>query len=321
MARQRKKKGDPVHGWLNLFKPVDMTSTQAVAICKRMLNAQKVGHGGTLDPLADGILPLAFGEATKTVAFTMEADKEYVFTVEWGKATASYDAEGVVIATSDVRPDRTAIEATLSRFKGEIEQVPPKFSAIKVDGERAYDLARDGEEFELEARAVTVHEAELVDMPDADHAVFRVCSGKGFYVRAMARDIAHALGTEGYITQLRRTRVGDFTEADAVTLDELTALSEAGDVPGLMDQLDPLEAPLGFLPFVEIDREGARHLGQGRTIVLLPHVVEHFRAHRAAGAIGELDLSRLAVAVHGGAAIAMGEVRAGRFQPVRVFQV
>lgn len=200
MSRQRKRKGEPITGWINLFKPVDMTSTQAVAIIKRLYNADKVGHGGTLDPLADGILPIALGQATKTVQWAMDAHKEYVFTIRWGISTASQDAEAEVIATSDVRPDRAAIEAALKRYIGTIQQVPPKYSAIKVAGERAYDLAREGEAFELEAREVDVHAASVIGMPDADHTVIHVVSGKGFYVRALARDLANDLGARS-ITQ------------------------------------------------------------------------------------------------------------------------
>ncbi|WP_273186445.1 tRNA pseudouridine(55) synthase TruB, partial [Hyphomonas adhaerens] len=197
MARQRKRKGDPVTGWLNLFKPVDMTSTQAVAILKRRYNAAKVGHGGTLDPLADGILPIAFGEATKTVQWAMDAEKEYVFTIRWGISTASQDAEGEATATSDARPTRDEVEDVLRNYVGTIEQVPPKYSAIKVDGQRAYDLAREGEDFELKPREVDVFEAAVIGMPDPDHTVIHVTSGKGFYVRAMARDLAFDLGCEG----------------------------------------------------------------------------------------------------------------------------
>lgn len=313
MARQRKRKGDPVHGWLCLDKPLEMTSTQAVGALKRLFNAAKVGHGGTLDPLATGILPIAFGNATKTVAWAMDADKDYVFTVQWGIATASYDAEGVEIARSDVRPDREAILHALSGFLGEIEQVPPKFSAIKVNGKRAYDLARDGEDFELESRAVTVHEAELVEIISEDAATFRVRSGKGFYVRAMARDLAHALGTQGHITMLRRARVGVFDEENAVTLAELEALAD--DKAALADFLAPIETALESLPLVDISSDDAAQILNGQQVMLLPHVVEHWRANRAT----HPDDDRLAVAMDGPNAVAIGEVRAGRFQPVKVF--
>ncbi|MEM9669623.1 MAG: tRNA pseudouridine(55) synthase TruB [Pseudomonadota bacterium] len=315
MARTRKRKGNPVHGWLCFDKPLEMTSTQAVARLKRFYNAQKVGHGGTLDPLATGILPIAFGNATKTVAWAMDADKDYAFTVSWGVSTASYDAEGVEIARSDVRPTKDAIEAALPDFIGEIEQVPPKFSAIKVDGQRAYDLARDGEDFELEARPVIVHGAELASVEEGISATFHVRSGKGFYVRAMARDIAYALGTEGHITKLRRTRVGIFDEENAITLAELEALAEVGDKDGLMSMLAPIETALGDIPLVDINTHDASQIINGQPVVLLPHVVDHWKDNRSSNP----EDDRLAVAMDGERAVALGEVRAGRFQPVRVF--
>lgn len=315
MARQRKRKGDPIHGWLCLDKPLEMTSTQAVGALKRIYNAAKVGHGGTLDPLASGILPIAFGNATKTVAWAMDADKDYVFTVTWGVATASYDAEGVEIARSDVRPTQEAILDALPAFVGEIEQVPPKFSAIKVDGKRAYDLARDGEDFELEGRAVTVHSAELVEMISEHAATFRVRSGKGFYVRAMARDLAHALGTEGHITMLRRVRVGVFDESNAVTLEEIAALGDSK--PALMEFLAPIETALDQIPLVDISAEDAAQILNGQPVLLLPHIVEHWRDNRSPNP----EDDRMAVAMNEDRAVAMGEVRAGRFQPVKVFPV
>ncbi|MCA8902451.1 MAG: tRNA pseudouridine(55) synthase TruB [Hyphomonas sp.] len=309
MARQRKRKGDPVSGWLNLFKPVDMTSTQAVAILKRRFNAAKVGHGGTLDPLADGILPIAFGEATKTVQWAMDAEKEYVFTIRWGISTESQDTEGAITATSDARPTREAVAEALKAFVGTIEQVPPKFSAIKVDGQRAYDLAREGEEFELKAREVDVFEAELIGMPDADRSVIHVTSGKGFYVRALARDLAFDLGCEGHISQLRRTRVGAFAAAGAVPL---SAIEETEDKAALMALLSPVHALLEDIPQIDISRDDAAQVRQGRDILLLPHLVERWRAERHEG-------DRAALVLCEGEAVALGEVRAGRFEPGRVF--
>jgi tRNA pseudouridine55 synthase len=311
LSRQRKRKGEPVTGWLNLFKPVDMTSTQAVAIVKRLFNAEKVGHGGTLDPLADGILPIALGEATKTVQWAMDAEKEYVFTIRWGISTASQDAEGEVVATSGLRPQRAAIEAALMKYVGTIRQVPPKYSAIKVAGERAYDLAREGEAFELEAREVTVHAAKVIGMPDTDHTVIHVVSGKGFYVRALARDLALDLGAEGFISQLRRTRVGAFDAPRAVSIADLEALKE--DRAALMAKLRPLQAVLTEMPHLQVSPHDAGNLRQGRSIVLLPHVIESWRETRA----DEED--RIALAVAGEDAVALGEVRAGHFEPVRVF--
>ncbi len=313
MARQRKRKGDPISGWLNLFKPVDMTSTQAVGALKRLYNAQKVGHGGTLDPLADGILPIAFGEATKTVPWMMESEKEYVFTIRWGISTASQDAEGEVIAETDARPTREAVEALLGDYVGVIEQVPPKFSAIKVDGKRAYDLAREGEDFELKAREVTVYDAQVLSMPDADHTVIHVTSGKGFYVRAMARDLAFDLGCEGHISQLRRNRVGVFKAAQAVSLEGLQGIEEKDE---LLAALQPLQRVLTDMPELVIGREDVRELKQGRTIVLLPHLVEQWRTET-----NDDDDDRMAVVTCDGVAIALGDVRAGRFEPTRVFQV
>jgi len=314
MGRQRKRKGDPVHGWLAVDKPVDVTSTQVVGILKRLYNAQKAGHGGTLDPLADGILPIAFGEATKTARWAMDCDKEYVFTIEWGSSTASQDKEGDVIATSDIRPTREQIEAALPDFVGDIQQVPPKYSAIKVQGERAYDLARDGEAFEIPSRQVTVYEAELVEMADTDHATLRVVSGKGFYVRAMARDLATALGAEGHVSALRRTRVGALDEPASIKLSDLEALSE--DKDALAATLKPLETILDDVPKIEIDRGDADALKLGREVVLLPHIVEQWRAE------ADLDSDdRLALAMTDKQAVALGEVRAGRFQPRKVFQL
>jgi tRNA pseudouridine55 synthase len=316
MARQRQRKGDPVHGWLNLFKPLDMTSTQAVGVVKRVFNAQKVGHGGTLDPLADGVLPIALGEATKTVAYAMDAAKTYEFTVNWGVSTTSQDGEGEIVATSGVRPPADAITAVLGRFIGEITQVPPKFSAIKVDGERAYDLAREGEEFALEGRAVRVDDFRLDSVVDADHARFTVDCGKGFYIRALVRDLAQALGAEGHVSQLRRTRVGAMRAGDAISLEKLESVAHKDDLSAL---LLPVETTLDDIPVLAIGGEDAFRLRQGREIVLLPHLVEAWRNQRADLAPEGDDALRTALATYGGQAVALGEVRAGRFQPVRVF--
>lgn len=314
MGKQRKRKGDPVHGWLAVDKPVEVTSTKVVGILKRLFNAQKAGHGGTLDPLADGILPIAFGEATKTAQWAMDCDKEYVFTVEWGSSTATQDKEGEIIATSDVRPSRDALEAALPDFIGDIQQVPPKYSAIKIDGERAYDLARDGEAFEIPSREVTVYEAEIMGEPTETHATFRVVSGKGFYVRAMARDIARAVGAEGHVSALRRTRVGPMDESNSITLADLEAMAE--DQERLQAKLKPLETVLEDIPQISIDTGDAAALKHGREIILLPHIIEQWRDEKS----DDPD-DRLALAKCDGVAIALGEVRAGRFQPSKVFQL
>lgn len=314
MGRQRKRKGNPVHGWLAVDKPVDITSTKVVSILKRLYNAQKAGHGGTLDPLADGILPIAFGEATKTAQWAMDCDKEYVFTIEWGSSTDSQDKEGAVIATSDLRPSARDVKAVLPDFVGDIQQVPPKYSAIKIDGERAYDLAREGESFEIPSREVTVYETELVATPDADHATIRVVSGKGFYVRAMARDIALALGAEGHVSQLRRTRVGPLDETRALKLAHLEQMADSED--RLLEALAPLQTVLDDIPQVELDAGDAADIKQGRDVLLMPHVVEQWQVDRNT----ETD-DRLTLATSDGHAVALGDVRAGRFSPSKVFQL
>ncbi len=220
----RRKKGDDVHGWVVLDKPLDMTSTQAVSVVRRLFNARKAGHAGTLDPLASGVLPIALGEATKTVPFAQEAGKTYRFTLRWGQSTTTQDAEGEVIAQSDVRPSPEAVRAALDAFVGDIEQIPPQFSAIKVDGERAYDLARAGETVELKARPVRIDGLALLDAPSSDLCVIEMRCGKGAYVRALARDLASALGAEGHVAALRRMQVGPFIAGEAVTLDALKDL-------------------------------------------------------------------------------------------------
>ncbi|MEL6830221.1 MAG: tRNA pseudouridine(55) synthase TruB [Pseudomonadota bacterium] len=310
----RKRKGRPVHGWLAIDKEIDVTSTQIVGQVKRLFGAQKAGHGGTLDPLADGILPIALGEATKTAQWAMDCDKEYVFTICWGSSTDSQDREGTVIAQSDYRPARAEIEAAIPGFLGRIQQVPPKYSAIKVDGARAYDLARDGESFELPSREVDLFEAELIDVPDRDHATFRLVTGKGFYVRAFARDLAHTLGAEGHVSALRRSRVGRFDESNSVTIVQLEALSE--DFSALDAKLHPVQSVLETVPQLNIARDEAAAIKQGREIILLPHLVDAWRESKS----DDPD-DRDALVLFDGIAIALGEVRAGRFRPKRVFQI
>ena len=314
----RRKKGEDVSGWVVLDKPDDMTSTHAVSAIRRVYNAQKAGHAGTLDPLASGILPIALGEATKTVAWLMEARKTYLFTIKWGVSTDTQDREGKEIATSAVRPTPEAIRAALPAFIGDIQQVPPQFSAVKVDGERAYDLARSGETVELEPRQVSVYEAELVETEGDDLATFRFRSGKGFYIRALVRDLAAKLGAEGHVWRLRRTAVGPFTEADSVTLDALVDLGHKG---AASERLKPVETALDDIPALAINGEDAFKLRQGRPIVLLPHVVETLKPQFRDRLIGGVDASRAALALFEGKAVALGDVRAGRFEPSRVFNI
>jgi len=306
----RRKKGDAVSGWICLDKPLDLTSTSAVGRVRRAFNAQKAGHAGTLDPLATGILPIALGEATKTVPFLMDADKTYRFTIAWGTATASFDREGAVTATSDVRPTLDQVAAVLPRFVGEIEQVPPAFSAIKVDGERAYDLAREGVEVVLEPRTVVIHAARVVGAPDADHVEIEIDCGKGTYVRALARDLAEALGACAHVSALRRSRVGRFTEDRAITLESLEELCNRG---AALEALLPVETALDDIPALALTAEDAFRLTQGRSVVLLPRQVETLKARLAA--------SRTVSATHGGRLVALCEMRAGRLNPTRVFNL
>jgi tRNA pseudouridine55 synthase len=313
----RRKKGEDVSGWIVLDKPDDMTSTHAVSAVRRIFNAQKAGHSGTLDPLASGILPIALGEATKTVPWLMEARKTYLFTIKWGVSTDTQDREGRAVATSEIRPTPEQIRGALPAFIGEIEQIPPQFSAVKVDGERAYDLARSGETVELEPRQVTVYEAELIGTED-DLATFRVRSGKGFYIRALVRDLAAVLGAEGHVWRLRRTAVGPFDEGDSVALDALVDLGHKG---AASERLKPVETALDDIPALAINGEDAFKLRQGRPIVLLPHVMEALKPKFRDRTIAGQDASRAAVALFQGKAVALGDVRAGQFKPTRVFHL
>ena len=278
---RRRKKGRPVSGWLILDKQYDFGSTEAVSKSKWLFQAQKAGHAGTLDPLATGVLPIAFGEATKTAPYITDAEKRYRFTAKWGASTKTDDAEGDVIATSPNRPEREEIEAILNRFTGDIEQVPPQFSAIKVDGERAYDIARDGEEVKLKPRTISIHELSVVDTPSADETVFEAVTGKGAYVRALVRDMAHALGTEGHVCELRRLAVGPFRAEDAVTIDEIEAVSLLEDRDAL---LTPIAVALSGLPQAAIDGPQAEKLRRGQAAVISPPVAKGVRGETA-GAI------------------------------------
>lgn len=307
----RRRKGDAVSGWICLDKPYDLTSTHAVGRVRRIFNAQKAGHAGTLDPLATGILPIALGEATKTVAFMVDADKVYRFTIAWGRTTATYDREGETIAESDVRPTVAQVEAALPAFVGEISQVPPAFSAIKVDGERSYDLARAGEAVELAPRIVTVHSARVAEVPDADHVTLEIECGKGTYVRAICRDLADALGACGHVSDLRRTRVGPFSDKTAVTLE---MLEDLGHKARQSELLLPVETALDDIPELAVTDEDAFRLKQGRSIVLVPRQVETVKARLKPG-------SRTVSAMLGGKVVALCEMRAGRLEPSRVFHL
>ena len=300
----RRKKGNPVHGWLVLDKPEGMTSTQAVGAVKRLFEAQKAGHAGTLDPLATGILPIALGEATKTVPFAVDGGKAYRFTVRFGAETETDDSEGSIVETSERRPALPEIEALLPQFMGEISQVPPRFSAIKVNGNRAYDLAREGEVVELEPRIILVEDLRLVEMPDADTAVFEAECGKGTYVRALARDMGRALGCLGHVITLRRTLVEPFLEEDAVSLAQLHDAADEGE-EALKALLMPVEAALEDIPNLAVGPNDAASLARGQAVLV--------RGRDAP------VLTGAAWAHFKGRILALGELEKGAFRPTRVF--
>jgi tRNA pseudouridine55 synthase len=300
----RRKKGRAISGWLVLDKPASMTSTQAVGIARRLFDAQKAGHAGTLDPLATGVLPIAFGEATKTVPYAVDGEKRYRFTVRWGIETDTDDAEGRDTATSDIRPEPSAIEALLPHFIGEIMQQPPAFSAIKVDGARAYDLARAGAAVELQARPVHGSSLTLAAVPDANSAGFEATCGKGTYVRALARDMGRALRCFGHVIALRRTRVGGFDEQDAVSLEQLEAAAQAGP-EAAESLLQPIEAALSALMSFDLARKDAARLLQGQPVII-----------RGRDAPAEVDAC---YAMCGGQLVALSRIQKGQLLPLRVF--
>jgi tRNA pseudouridine55 synthase len=297
MTEPKRQKRD-ISGWLILDKPLGMTSTQAVGKVRWLFSARKGGHAGTLDPLATGILPIALGEATKTVPYVQDGTKTYRFAVTWGVATETADAEGAVTTRSDARPDEAAIRAALPRFTGVILQTPPAYSAIKIGGERAYDLARAGEEVILEPREVEIDTLELAaHTPDV--STFEMTCGKGTYVRALAVDLAAVLGTVGHVSLLRRTAVGPFDQSTAVTIDAL----ESDDRDRL---LKPLAAALGDLPEIRLDPTQVINIRNGNAVLLT-------------GAGSPIALAE-AWASHAGQAVAIGEVVQGKFQPHRVLR-
>ena len=297
---QRRSTRVEVNGWINLDKPVGVTSTQAVAQLKFLFNAKKVGHAGTLDPLASGVLPIAFGEATKTVPVVQDGTKAYRFAVRWGEETDTDDAEGQIIARSESRPSPAEIQAMLPRFVGVISQVPPLYSAIKIAGERAYDLAREGQEFEIAAREITVHGLDLVSY-ERDEAVFEATCGKGAYVRAIARDLGRALGCRGHVVLLRRTRVGPFFADQGFPLDLLRE-SEEARARAMMS----VEAGLSELTRVPVDRSGASTLRRGQKLLL-----------RGSAAPGEGPAYTVCL----GTPVAVGNVEEGYFVSTRVFNL
>jgi len=267
LARQRKPRGRALDGWLIVDKPAGLTSTDVVNRVRRWFDAQKAGHGGTLDPLATGLLPIAFGAATKTVPYVMDGTKLYRFTLRWGEARDTDDADGAVTATTDVRPTDAQIEAALPALRGDIMQIPPVYSAIKVAGERAYDMAREGRAPVLEPRPARVDRFDLVEHLDPDHSVFEVQSGKGVYMRSLARDLAAACGSLGHIAALRRLRVGPFTESQAIPLDKL---ARAEDTPPTSpDFLLEVATALADIPALALTDAEASDLSHGQAISLV----------------------------------------------------
>jgi tRNA pseudouridine55 synthase len=304
----RRDKRD-VHGWVVLDKPIGMTSTHAVAVVKRLFSAKRAGHAGTLDPLASGGLPIAIGEATKTVPFVMDGRKRYRFTVTWGEERDTDDTEGRVTRTSELRPTAEAINALLPQFTGLIEQIPPQYSAIKVQGERAYDLARDGEAVELKPRPIEIHQLILVEQTDSSHSVFEAECGKGTYVRALARDIGRILGCFGHISALRRTLVGPFVENDMIPLEQLEALCDraASGEASLADALLPVETALDDIPALAVTRADAARLHRGQAVLL--------RGRDAPNCSGTVYVT---VA---GRLLALAEIDNGELIPKRVFNL
>jgi tRNA pseudouridine55 synthase len=302
----RKRKGREVCGWLCIDKPAGETSTRVVAAVKRLYGAAKVGHAGTLDPLATGALPVALGDATKTVPFVQDGRKVYRFTVRWGVETDTDDAEGEPVAIAGARPDAAAIAAVLPKFTGEIMQRPPAFSAIKVEGARAYDLAREGEAVTLDERPVAIHRLDLVETPDRDHAVFEAECGKGTYVRSLARDIGRMLGCRGHVVALRRLVVGPFDEATFVTLAGLEARKEAGGEDALDAMLKPVGFVLADLPELVLSTSDAARLRRGQSVII--------RGRDAPAS------APAAHATQAGESIAIGEIAQGAFHPRRVFR-
>jgi tRNA pseudouridine55 synthase len=309
--RQQQKKRDKrdVHGWVILDKPIGMTSTHAVAVVKRLFSAKRAGHAGTLDPLASGGLPIALGEATKTVPFVMDGRKRYRFTVRWGEERDTDDSEGRPVSSSDARPSAEAIRALLPRFTGVIEQVPPQYSAIKIQGERAYDLAREGETVELKPRPVEIHELILLDQDDTEQSVFEAECGKGTYVRSLARDMGRLLGCFGHVSALRRTACGPFDERDMIPLEELeTVCHRAASGEGnLADALLPVETALDDIPALAVTRADAARLHRGQAVLL--------RGRDAPTTSGTVYVTV------GGRLLALAELGNGELIPKRVFNL
>jgi tRNA pseudouridine55 synthase len=305
--RGRNRKGVPINGWLVIDKGPGITSTDVVTRVKRLTNAQKVGHGGTLDPLATGILPIAMGEATKTVAYVMDAPKAYEFTLRLGEARDTDDATGAVLRTSELRPDDADIAAALGPFRGHIMQTPPTYAAVKIQGERAYDIARRGDTVELAPREVRIDELELVGRPDRDHASFHMRCGKGAYVRAIARDLGKVLGCYAHVSALRRTSVGAFTLEQAVTLEALAGIVSEETLPQI---LVPVTTALAGIPALAVTEPQALRLRAGQSIRVPPQLIS-----------GEAVPGCTVRAMRSGELVALGRFDEGELAPVRIFHL
>jgi tRNA pseudouridine55 synthase len=310
MTKARRRRGLPIHGWLVIDKPLGASSAQVVGAVRRATGAAKAGHAGTLDPLATGVLPVALGEATKTVPYLVDGTKAYRFTVRWGEATSTDDLEGDVIAVSPRRPAPDEIEAAVAGMTGEIEQVPPAYSAVHVSGQRAYALARAGRPVELTSRRVVIHRFAFVARPDDDHAAFEVACGKGTYIRSLARDLAAGLGTCGHVSALRRTAVGPFDERQAISLESLQSL---GHSPAAFGHLLPVEAVLDDIPALDLTDTEANRLRRGQPVVLIDRTDPR--------CIGPLESGCIVWARAGGKPVALARFEAGGLRPVRVLNL
>lgn len=308
---RRNRKGDHISGWVNLDKPLNMTSTQAVGKIRRLLNAQKVGHAGTLDPLATGVLPIALGEATKTIAYAQDANKTYQFTVTWGEQRNTDDAEGDIIAQSDKRPTQDEIEDQLPNFIGQIEQTPPQFSAIKINGERAYDLARDGEKVDIKTRIVEIESLVILNHKN-NKTTFETECGKGTYIRSIARDLGLNLGCYGYVSMLKRTKVGIFTTESAISLDKLETLDYKS---ARSEALLPLQTVLDDIPALVLTAEETAGLCNGRALSF----VSKPDFQRLTDA--QIQDNEVALAVFQNTPIALVQREKANIKPVRVFNL
>ncbi len=307
---RRGRKGRPINGWINVDKPVGITSAACVNSVRRAVDAAKLGHAGTLDPAASGVLPIALGEATKTMPFVVDTRKQYVFTVNWGEARDTDDDQGRVVETAERRPTEAEIKAALPKFVGEISQIPPAYSAIKVDGARAYTLARAGADVALAPRQVSISSFELLEIPDADHARFAVESGKGAYMRALARDLALALGTCGHLSNLRRRAVGPFDETAAISL---AKLEELGHSAAAFPTLLPIETALDGIPALALSVKEAAQLRHGQAVpVMRPQDRKQIEA------VGD---EGIVLAVEAATPVALARVDGIQIRPVRVLNL